>query len=99
MSGSIAFAFVLAALGGLLTGAFALPMKFVTRWKWENTWLAFSFFGFVLIPAVIIGAARRFFSCSTPAAAPPQLLDKLGTFFQCPRASDTGLPAWFTLAL
>jgi L-rhamnose-H+ transport protein len=57
MNGSIAFAFVLATLGGLLTGAFALPMKFVTRWKWENTWLAFSFFGFVLIPAVIVGAA------------------------------------------
>jgi L-rhamnose-H+ transport protein len=31
-------------------------MKFTTRWKRENTWLAFSFFGFVLIPAVIIGA-------------------------------------------
>lgn len=57
MNGSIALAFVLATLGGLLTGAFALPMKFVTRWKWENTWLAFSFFGFVLIPAAVVGAA------------------------------------------
>jgi bacteriorhodopsin len=57
MNGSIAFAFVLATLGGLLTGAFALPVKFTTRWKWENTWLAFSFFGFLLIPAVVIGAA------------------------------------------
>lgn len=57
MDTSMAFAFLLVSLGGLLTGVFALPMKFITRWKWENIWLSFSFFGFVLIPLVVLGSA------------------------------------------
>jgi len=57
MDTSMAFAFLLVSLGGLLTGVFALPMKFITRWNWENIWLSFSFFGFVLIPLVVLGSA------------------------------------------
>jgi len=57
MHTSIAFAFLFVSLGGLLTGVFALPMKFITLWKWENIWLSFSFFGFVLIPVVVLRSA------------------------------------------
>lgn len=46
MDKSIAFAFFLVSQGDLLTGVFALPMKFI-HWKWENIWLSLSFFGFV----------------------------------------------------
>jgi L-rhamnose-H+ transport protein len=57
MDTSMAFAFLLVSLGGLLTGVFALPMKFITSWKWENVWLSFAFFGFVLIPGAVLGSA------------------------------------------
>jgi hypothetical protein len=29
-------------VAGLLAGNSMLPMKFVKRWQWENTWLVFS---------------------------------------------------------
>ncbi len=57
MDVSFLFACLLATAGGLLTGAFALPMKFLNRWKWENVWLSFSLFGFVVVPAAIVGSA------------------------------------------
>ena len=57
MDTSMAFAFLLVSLGGLLTGVFALPMKLITSWKWENIWLSFSFFGFFLIPVVVLRSA------------------------------------------
>jgi L-rhamnose-H+ transport protein len=35
---------------GLLNGAFAAPMKYSRRWKWENLWLVFSFVGTIVVP-------------------------------------------------
>src|SRR5262245_47781288 len=37
------FAYILAA--GILQGVFLLPMDYVREWRWERSWLAFSFFG------------------------------------------------------
>jgi L-rhamnose-H+ transport protein len=37
-------------LAGMLQGVFAVPMKFASRWKYENIWLVFSFSGMVLLP-------------------------------------------------
>ncbi len=50
-----AVAFALVTLGGLLTGAFAAPLKGMRRFKWENAWLAYSLFGLVVIPLAVIG--------------------------------------------
>lgn len=36
--------------GGLLHGSFALPMKKIANWKWENTWLVYSVAGLILAP-------------------------------------------------
>ena len=36
--------------GGMLTGAFALPMKLARRWQWENIWLLYSVSGLILVP-------------------------------------------------
>jgi len=41
---------LLAALGGVSNGIFALPMKLMKRWKWEHIWLAYSVVGMVLAP-------------------------------------------------
>jgi len=37
-------------LGGLLNGSWVLPMKRLPKWRWENTWLAFSILGLIVIP-------------------------------------------------
>lgn len=46
-----AVALVLA--GGMVHGSFALPMKRITRWKWENVWLVYSVVSMVLFPALL----------------------------------------------
>ena len=49
----MAVGFALIFASALCGGAFALPMKYVRRFQWENTWLWGSFFSMVLIPWVI----------------------------------------------
>lgn len=51
---SFTLAFSLVIAGGLLTGSFAVPMKYLGRWRWENIWAAYSLFGLVLIPCGVI---------------------------------------------
>lgn len=36
--------------GGLLHGSFALPMKKIADWKWENIWLVYSVAGLIVLP-------------------------------------------------
>jgi L-rhamnose-H+ transport protein len=43
-------------LAGLLNGSFALPMKYVRNWKWENNWLVYTAFALLISPALV--AAR-----------------------------------------
>ncbi len=40
-------------LGGLLHGSFALPMKRIHKWQWENTWLVYSVVATLLFPALL----------------------------------------------
>jgi L-rhamnose-H+ transport protein len=44
----------LVLLGGLLQGSFALPMKRMPAWRWENTWLVYSVAGMVVIPWALL---------------------------------------------
>jgi len=37
-------------IGGALNGAFALPMKYTRKWKWENTWLVFAATALLVVP-------------------------------------------------
>ncbi len=46
---------LLVLVGGVLTGIFAFPMKRLTEWRWENIWFAYSCFGFVLVPLLVVG--------------------------------------------
>ncbi len=41
---------LLIALGGLMEGLFALPMRFAPRWSWENFWGAGSLMALLLVP-------------------------------------------------
>lgn len=38
------------AVAGLMNGSFALPMKGMTRWQWENIWLLWSVLALLLMP-------------------------------------------------
>jgi L-rhamnose-H+ transport protein len=40
----------LLVVAGAMSGCFALPMKLMRGWAWENTWLVFSGFALVLLP-------------------------------------------------
>jgi L-rhamnose-H+ transport protein len=43
-------------LGGVFQGSFALPMKRMLRWRWENTWLIYSAAGMVALPWLLVAA-------------------------------------------
>jgi L-rhamnose-H+ transport protein len=61
----------LVLLGGVLQGSFALPMKRMRGWRWENTWLVYSVAGMVLLPWLlalsVVPRAFEVFSLASPA--------------------------------
>jgi L-rhamnose-H+ transport protein len=40
-------------LAGAIGSATLLPMKFVTRWRWENTWLVYATFAYAIAPLIV----------------------------------------------
>jgi L-rhamnose-H+ transport protein len=42
--------YLLVIAAGLLQGSFMLPMKFIRRWAWENTWLVYSTTAYLVWP-------------------------------------------------
>lgn len=49
---SLALFFILIA--GIINGSFALPTKYITHWKFENIWLQFAIWAFILLPCGVI---------------------------------------------
>jgi len=43
-------AILLIFLAGLASGSFAMPTKYIAKWRFENIWLPFSVWGFLIIP-------------------------------------------------
>ena len=43
----------LIAFAGVLTGSFALPMKYTTKWRWENTWSMYAIWVLLIFPWAI----------------------------------------------
>jgi L-rhamnose-H+ transport protein len=43
----------LVIIAGLLNGSFAAPMKRMSAWRWENSWLIFAVTGLVIFPWII----------------------------------------------
>ncbi len=46
----VIIALALVLIAGVINGSFATPMKYMVRWEEENTWFAFSFWGFLILP-------------------------------------------------
>jgi len=53
MSGNVLSGLAVVVLAGLLNGSFAAPMKRITGWRWENSWLIFALSGLVVFPWII----------------------------------------------
>src|SRR5437868_15504679 len=53
MSGNVLSGRAVVVLAGLLNGRFAAPMKRITGWRWENSWLIFALSGLVVFPWII----------------------------------------------
>ena len=57
MEASLLFGLLIVSAGGICSGSFAYPMTRIKKWKWENIWLAYSFFACILIPTTVIAAS------------------------------------------
>lgn len=51
---SIILALLLILTAGMVNGSFALPTKHVKQWKFENIWLQYAIWAFVLLPWITI---------------------------------------------
>src|SRR5260370_40083053 len=40
-------------LAGIVNGSFAAPMKLMSGWRWENSWLIFALSGLIVFPWII----------------------------------------------
>ncbi len=51
---SLLFALLFTLIAGLLNGSFALPTKNIKQWNFENIWLNYGFWGFLILPWLTI---------------------------------------------
>jgi L-rhamnose-H+ transport protein len=66
----VQIALFLIFIAGLINGSFALPTKYLKIWKFENIWLNFAVWTFVILPwAVALFAVPQIFSVYADASA------------------------------
>jgi L-rhamnose-H+ transport protein len=53
MGHQIGWGLMLVFVGGMLNGSFAAPMKRLSAWRWENTWLVYALTGLGILPWII----------------------------------------------
>ena len=53
MGHQIGWGLMLVFVGGMLNGSFAAPMKRLSAWRWENTWLVYAFTGLLILPWIV----------------------------------------------
>jgi L-rhamnose-H+ transport protein len=49
----ILYGILLISTGALMSGSFAVPFDRVRAWKWENYWLVYALFGYVIVPFLL----------------------------------------------
>jgi L-rhamnose-H+ transport protein len=59
------------ALGGILQGSFAAPMRRMPAWRWENSWLLFALSGLIIFPWIVnfssVPNVTRVYAGSSPS--------------------------------
>jgi L-rhamnose-H+ transport protein len=53
MSGHVVWALAIVITAGTLNGSFATPMKRMSAWRWENSWIVFALSGLLVFPWII----------------------------------------------
>ena len=53
MSLTLLYGILLITIGAFMSGSFAIPFDKVKGWKWENHWLVYSLFGYVVVPLLV----------------------------------------------
>ena len=53
MSILVIYGVLLISVGAFMSGSFAVPFDKVKNWKWENYWLVYCLFGYVVVPLAI----------------------------------------------
>jgi len=65
---------MLVLLAGGMNGSFAVPMKRVRRWEWENIWLVWSFLGMIIFPLAVAEVTVPNLNAVYSAAGPESLM-------------------------
>ena len=50
---NIGIGIFLGIVSGIFLGSFALPMKKIKTWNWENIWVLFSFWATIVLPLIL----------------------------------------------
>ena len=53
MENQILFGTLLTIIAGVMQESFTLPMKFMRRWGWENSWLVYATVGLLILTVLI----------------------------------------------
>src|ERR1700730_2434414 len=53
MNQALLWGITVVTLAGILQGSFAVPMKQMSGWRWEDCWLLFALFGLIVFPWII----------------------------------------------
>src|SRR5690242_11023063 len=53
MHSTIGWGIAVVVLAAILNGSFAAPIKRMTGWQWENSWLLFAFSGLLVFPWIL----------------------------------------------
>src|SRR5258708_21866962 len=64
-------------LAGILNGSFAAPMKLMSGWRWENSWLIFALSGLIVFPWIISFATVPNVASVYAGASPATLIKVL----------------------
>ncbi len=48
-----ALGLIILVLAGIMNASFTLPMKYTSRWVWENTWLVWTIWALLVLPPLI----------------------------------------------
>jgi L-rhamnose-H+ transport protein len=54
MMGPVIAALFMTIIGGIMNGSFALPAKYIKHWEFENVWLNYVVWAFLILPWLII---------------------------------------------
>ena len=53
MNAQLGWGIAVVIIAGVVNGSFAVPMKRMPSWRWENSWLMFAISGLVIFPWLI----------------------------------------------